>query len=448
MLRVWMWLCVYATAVLAAAVHPVRASYWVEDPNKPGNYTYPGYIQPIFPCQPADCWPYWIWCYIPCPIEKLIPSNLSDPYYTCTVCEPGLSSAAYKIRLTYWGDSIICPACSGSQPAPPPPSTAAPPASPTAPAPTPPPTPPPEPSTGGGVIPFPLPIPPQDETAVPWPGASTGGSVPGSTGGGGNENDLPPIAPEPVHPFPYGTYNASDPSNTLHWMVGSSLNDYGGDPNALIREDCNTAILLAELWCDHYYSIEAQQQAWYMCFTDVLVDYMGFTSNTLPINYTTAYYDLSKDERVGPSWATILGTVLNPFASVADLIDDFLNDLRDDTNGRLTWWSEYTAFATGLSFQVNYVTVTNTSATLATSSWVYRGDWSIEQAVDVAVFTWRPVATEQTADIHETVSVAAAVLTYEAELWNKNDGALRQSILNMLGAAVQYRINSLPGLPT
>ena len=151
-------------------------------------------------------------------------------------------------------------------------------------------------------------------------------------------------------------------------MVGSSLMDYGGDPNTLIREDCNTAILLAELWCDYYYAIETDQQQWYMCFTDVLVDYMGFTSNTLPINYTTGYYDVSKDERVGPSWGTILGTVLNPFASVADLIDDFLNDLRDDTNGRLTWWSEYTAFATGLSFQVNYVTVTNTSATLATSS--------------------------------------------------------------------------------
>ena len=231
-------------------------------------------------------------------------------------------------------------------------------------------------------------------------------------------------------------------------MVGSSLMDYGGDPNTLIREDCNTAILLAELWCDYYYAIETDQQQWYMCFTDVLVDYMGFTSNTLPINYTTGYYDVSKDERVGPSWGTILGTVLNPFASVADLIDDFLNDLRDDTNGRLTWWSEYTAFATGLSFQVNYVTVTNTSATLATSSWVYRGEWSIEQAVDVAVFSWRPVANEQTADIHETVSVAAATLTYEAAEWDKNDGALRQSILNKLGAAVQYRINMLPGLPT
>ena len=412
----------------------VRADYYELNPNPTSQqqWLYPGFLQPTFPCLTDSCdisvagvgtVQYSPHCLVVCPLTMLIPLDRSDPYFRChaTWSAPGRGPPQIRVCYDYYGDCISCGDLINGASAPPPPIV------------------PPEPSTGG--LPWPPPIPPQ-VTALPWSDSSTGGAS-GSTGV--IDPDLPP---EPVHPFPYGTYNASDPSNTLHWMVGSSLNDYGGDPNALIREDCNTAILLAELWCDHYYSIEAQQQAWYMCFTDVLVDYMGFTSNTLPINYTTAYYDLSKDERVGPSWATILGTVLNPFASVADLIDDFLNDLRDDTNGRLTWWSEYTAFATGLSFQVNYVTVTNTSATLATSSWVYRGDWSIEQAVDVAVFTWRPVATEQTADIHETVSVAAAVLTYEAELWNKNDGALRQSILNMLGAAVQYRINSLPGLPT
>ena len=147
---------------------------------------------------------------------------------------------------------------------------------------------------------------------------------------------------------------------------------------------------------------------------------MGFTSNTLPINYTTGYYDVSKDERVGPSWGTILGTVLNPFASVADLIDDFLNDLRDDTNGRLNvvvgvHGLRYGPVVPGqLCHRHQHVGYTGHQQLGVQRRVEHRaggGTWPC--------FSWRPVANEQTADIHETVSVAAATLTYEAAEWDK-----------------------------